>query len=132
MSSPLFFVIHDMRLLNLFLSGNLIIVPSTRSEFCYEKLSKISLNLSKWDASKKATPSLLFTILHKYYGSITNRSTGESSQSNKYGSIKLTNAFHTTWDKCTRDKVRYGYCTSNNVCVKYIIMGLYINTLLWV
>ena len=47
MSSPLFFVIHDMRLLNLFLSGNLIIVPSTRSEFCYEKLSKISLNLSK-------------------------------------------------------------------------------------
>ena len=40
------------------------------------------------------------------------------------GVIKLTIAFHTTWDKRTRDKVKYGYCTSNNVFVKYIIMGL--------
>ena len=43
---------------------------------------------------------------------------------NIHGVIKLTIAFHTTWDERSRDKVRYKYCTSNNVCVKYIIMDL--------
>ena len=40
------------------------------------------------------------------------------------GVIKFNIAFHTTWDEQGRDKVRHEYCTSNNVCVKYIIMGL--------